>query len=291
MAVDLNVAEAPVAARAEGWWRRFRTSRRGMIGLFLLGLILLMCVLGPAISAHDPAQVDPLARLASPRAAHWFGTDQFGRDVLTRMLAGGRVSLMVAAAVTVLSVVAGCFLGLLAAMYARADGPMMRVLDALMAFPSVLLAIALMARLGPSLVNVIVALSLVTAPTFARLVRGSALVVKSAPYVELARALGLRLPTLMVRYLLANSLSPLILAATFGAANVILAEASLSFLGAGLPTSVPTWGSMLNDGQTYLRNAWWLAVAPGLALTLLLLALNMMGDALRDALDPRSERL
>jgi peptide/nickel transport system permease protein len=262
-----------------------------MLGFGLLSAIVVACLVGPWISPHDASFVDPVARLAAPSGQNWLGTDQFGRDVLTRMLVGGQTSLLVAAAVTAISVTVGSLLGLVTAMYAKVDGPVMRFLDALMAFPSVLLAIALMARLGPSLTNVIAALSLVTIPTYARLIRGSALVVKSTPYVELAKALGLRIPTLMVRYLFANSLSPLILAVTFGAATVILAEAALSFLGAGLPASVPTWGGMLNDGQTYLRNAWWLAVAPGLMLSLLLLSLNMIGDALRDALDPRSERL
>lgn len=301
MAVDLTSAGVPEpdvrdlarpkARLRTGWVGSFRASARGMIGLGLLAMIVLACLIGPVLSAHDPHLVDPVARLAPPSASNWLGTDQFGRDVLTRMLDGGRASLLVAAAVTAISVVIGAFLGLVSAMYARVDGPVMRFLDALMAFPSVLLAIALMARLGPSIGNVIAALSLVAIPGFARLVRSSALVVKSTPYVELARVLDLRLPTLMVRYLLANSMSPLILAATFGAASVILAEAALSFLGAGLPTSVPTWGSMLNDGQTYLRNAWWLAVAPGAILSLLLLSLNMIGDALRDAFDPRSERI
>lgn len=285
------VPEAPDLETAPGWWRRFRSSRRGAIGLALLALIALGCFLGPLLSTHDAGAVDPLHRLTAPSGSHWAGTDQFGRDVLTRMLVGGQTSLLVAGAVTAISVAVGTLLGLVSAMYRRVDGPVMRFLDALMAFPSVLLAIALMARLGPSLVNVIAALSIVTIPTFARLIRSSALVVKETPYVELANALGLRRRTIMVRYLFANSRSPMILAATFGAANVILAEAALSFLGAGLPASVPTWGGMLNDGQTYLRNAWWLALAPGLMLTLLLLSLNMIGDALRDALDPRSDRL
>lgn len=273
------------------WWRRFSTSPRGMFGLGLFVAIVLACLAGPWFSGHDPAFVDPVNRLAAPSSDHWLGTDQFGRDVATRMLVGGRTSLLVAVAVTTISVVVGSFLGVVSAMFRYVDGPVMRFLDALMAFPSVLLAIALMARLGPSLANVIAALSLVAIPTFARLVRSSALVVKEAPYVELATALGLRKRTIMMRYLFANSRSPLILAATFGAATVILSEAALSFLGAGLPASVPTWGGMLNDGQTYLRNAWWLAMAPGVMLALLLLSLNMVGDALRDALDPRSDRL
>ncbi|RLV56222.1 ABC transporter permease [Aeromicrobium phragmitis] len=284
-------AESAAVRTPPDWWYRFRSTRRGTLGLGLLVLVVLACTFGPLLSPYDPSAVDPVDRLAGPSAEHWAGTDQFGRDVITRMLVGGRTSLIVAAAVTVLSVVVGTLLGLLSAMYRRVDGPVMRFLDALMAFPSVLLAIALMARLGPSIVNVIAALSIVTVPTFARLIRSSALVVKETPYVELATALGLRRRTIMLRYLFANSRSPMILAATFGAATVILSEAALSFLGAGLPASVPTWGGMLNDGQTYLRNAWWLALAPGLMLTLLLLSLNMVGDALRDALDPRSDRL
>lgn len=285
------VTENVPVREAPGWLIRFRSTKRGVIGLVLLALVVVACVVGPWISPHDAVAVDPTNRLLGPSSSHWLGTDQFGRDVVTRTLDGGRASLIVALAVTLIAMVLGTVLGLLAAMYPRADGPLMRFLDALMAFPSVLLAIALMARLGPSLTNVIAALSIVTAPTFARLIRSSALVVKATPYVELAQALGLRRWVLMTRYLFANARSPMILAATFGAATVILAEAALSFLGAGLPATVPTWGGMLNDGQTYLRNAWWLALVPGLLLSVLLLSLNMVGDALRDALDPRSDRL
>lgn len=282
---DVPIREAP------GWIVRFRSTKRGTIGLILLAIVVLACLLGPIVSPYDPVAVDPTNRLQGPSSSHLLGTDQFGRDVITRTLDGGRASLVVAFAVTVIAMVLGTVLGLLAAMYPRTDGPVMRFLDALMAFPSVLLAIALMARLGPSLANVILALSIVTAPTFARLIRSSALVVKATPYVELAEALGLRRRVLMTRYLFANARSPMILSATFGSATVILSEAALSFLGAGLPASVPTWGGMLNDGQTYLRNAWWLALVPGVMLSLLLLSLNMVGDALRDALDPRSDRL
>lgn len=287
---DLVTDNAPVR-EAPGWLLRFRSTKRGTIGLVLLALVIVACVAGPWLSPYDAVAVDPSNRLEGPSGSHPLGTDQFGRDVITRTLVGGRASLIVAVSVTVIAMAIGTALGLLAAMYTRADGPVMRFLDALMAFPSVLLAIALMARLGPSITNVIAALSIVTAPTFARLIRSSALVVKETPYVELARALGLRRRVLMTRYLFANARSPMILAATFGAATVILAEAALSFLGAGLPAAVPTWGGMLNDGQTYLRNAWWLALVPGVLLSLLLLSLNMVGDALRDALDPRSDRL
>lgn len=282
---NIPVREAP------GWVRRFRSTKRGTSGLLLLAVVVAACVFGPLVSPYDAVAVDPTNRLQGPSASHWLGTDQFGRDVVTRTLDGGRASLIVALAVTLIAMVLGTVLGLLAAMYSRVDGPVMRFLDALMAFPSVLLAIALMARLGPSLTNVIAALAIVTAPTFARLIRSSALVVKATPYVELAQALGLRRRVLMTRYLFANARSPMILAATFGSATVILSEAALSFLGAGLPANVPTWGGMLNDGQTYLRNAWWLALVPGVMLSALLLSLNMVGDALRDALDPRSDRL
>lgn len=284
-------AEGAPVRTAPDWVRRFRSTKRGTIGLCLLVVIIVACVAGPWLSPYDAVAVDPGIRLQGPSSSHWLGTDQFGRDVITRTLDGGRASLIVAFSVTLIAMVIGTVLGLLATMYSRADGPLMRFLDALMAFPSVLLAIALMARLGPSLTNVIAALAIVTAPTFARLIRSSALVVKETPYVELAQALGLRRRVIMTRYLFANARSPMILQATFGAATVILAEAALSFLGAGLPAAVPTWGGMLNDGQTYLRNAWWLALVPGVLLSLLLLSLNMVGDALRDALDPRSDRL
>jgi peptide/nickel transport system permease protein len=190
----------------------------------------------------------------------------------------------------VMAAIIGAVLGLVSGYYTRMDSPIMRVMDGLMAFPSILLAIAIMASLGPSTINVIAALTVVYIPSIARLVRGTTLVTKQQPYVESARSVGVRDHVILRRYIFANTLSPLIVQCTFVVAFAIISEASLSFLGAGVPPATPTWGNMLRDGQQFIQIAWWMAVFPGSALFILVLALNLFGDGLRDALDPRMRR-
>jgi peptide/nickel transport system permease protein len=240
---------------------------------------------------HDPAAVDPGRRLLGPSGEHWLGTDDLGRDVLTRALYGARVSFLVGGAVTLATAVCGTLLGLVGAYYPRADGPIMRVMDGLMAFPSILLAIGIMASLGPSTGNVVLALSVVYTAPIARLARGAALVTKQLPYVESAKMLGASDGRVLWQHILPNVLTPIVIQCTFTAALAIVAEASLSFLGAGVPPHVPTWGNMLRDGQRLLSRAWWVAIFPGTALFLTVLAFNLLGDVLRDALDPRTRTL
>ena len=249
---------------------------------------VLVALLAPWLAPYDPTIAVPEIRLEGPSAAHWFGTDEFGRDVLSRAIYGTRVSLLIGVTVTLVAAALGSALGLLSGYYPRLDTPIMRVLDGLMAFPSILLAIALLASLGPSTVNVFVALVVVYTPAIARLVRGQTLVLRQQPYVESARAIGLRDSAVLRRYVFANALSPLIVQCTFVIAFAIISEASLSFLGAGVPPQTPTWGNMLRDGQRHLQRAWWLAVFPGAALVTAILTLNLLGDGLRDALDPRA---
>ena len=256
---------------------------------FLLATVL-AAVFAPALAPVDPNFVNPADRLEPPSATFWFGTDDLGRDVFSRVIYGSRVSLLVGITVMVGATVIGAVIGLVAGYYRRLDSPLMRVMDGLEAFPSILLAIAIMATLGPATEHVIVALSVVYAPNIARLVRGTTLMNRQQTYVESARAIGLRDAAILRRYILKNSLSPLIVQATFVVAFAILTEASLSYLGAGVPPDTPTWGSIVSSGQPRLQQAWWIAVFPGMFLFAAVLATNLIGDGLRDALDPRSRK-
>jgi peptide/nickel transport system permease protein len=268
--------------------RMFRTNRVALASAIVLGLIALAAVFAPVLTSHDPTYLNPGIRLQGPSADHFFGTDDGGRDVLTRVIYGGRTSLIIGLTVTLAAATAGSILGLLAGYYPKLDSPIMRVLDGLMAFPSILLAIAIMASLGPSAFNVFIALAVVYTPTVARLVRSTTLVARNQQYVESAQAIGMSDRAILFKYIFPNGLSPLIVQCTFVVAYAIISEASLSYLGAGVNPETPTWGNMLKDGQRVLQRAWWLAVFPGAALVTTVLTLNLLGDGLRDALDPRS---
>jgi peptide/nickel transport system permease protein len=249
---------------------------------------MLAAAFAPFLPLADPTFLDPGVRLQGPSAAHPLGTDDRGRDILSRVIYGGRVSLAISAGVTLAAGAIGSVLGLLSGYFPRIDTPIMRTMDGLMAFPSILLAIAIMASLGPSAVNVLIALVVVYTPSIARLVRSTTLVTRQQPFVESARSIGMTDGNVLLRYVFPNGLSPLIVQCTFVVAFAIISEASLSFLGAGVDPQIPTWGNMLRDGQRVLQVAWWLALFPGIALVLTVLALNLLGDALRDALDPRA---
>ena len=270
------------------WMRLLVQNRTAFVSFCFVGLIVLLSILAPVITPHNPTFVNPVDRLQSPSSDYWFGTDQFGRDVLTRAIYGARISLLVGVTVMIVAATAGSIIGLVAGYYNRIDTPLMRVMDGLMAFPSILLAIAIMASLGPRTSNVIIALSVVYTPSIARLVRGTTLVTRRLAYVESAKSIGMRDHLILRRYVYMNSLSPLIVQCTFVVAFAIISEASLSFLGAGVPPETATWGNMVRDGQAVLQRAWWLSVFPGTLLFATVLALNLLGDGLRDALDPRS---
>jgi peptide/nickel transport system permease protein len=270
------------------WIRLLLENPAALASLIFLLIVLVMAIFAPVFSRHDPNFLDPVVRLQGPSSENWFGTDVQGRDVYTRVLYGGRVSLLVGAAVMFGAAFTGSVIGLIAGYYPRVDTPLMRVMDGLEAFPGILLAIAIMATLGASTRNVIVALIVIYTSNVARLVRSTTLVNKNQLYVEAARAIGMRDAAILGKYVFMNSLSPLIVQCTFIVAFAILAEAALSFLGAGVPPGVATWGNMVGRGQDYLETAWWQAVFPGTALFLTVLAINLIGDGLRDALDPRS---
>ncbi len=276
------------ARRERRWLTALTSNRWALVAGIVIVLMVLMAIFAPWIAPKDPKYIDPSVRLLGPGEGHRFGTDDFGRDVLSRVIYGARVSLLIGAGVTFCSAVIGSVLGLVAGYYPRFDTPVMRVMDGMMAFPSILLAIAIMASLGPSTRNVFIALTVVYVPTIARLVRGSTLVLKQQPFVESARCVGMRDHSILGKYVFPNALSPLIVQCTFVLAFAIISEASLSFLGAGVPPDVPSWGNMLRDGQKLIQRAWWMAVFPGIFLVITVLAFNILGDGLRDALDPRA---
>jgi len=257
-----------------------------LIGAALLAVMLVLGLVGPLV-AGNPSHMDVAARLRPPSFANWFGTDDVGRDVFSRVIYGARLSLLVGGAVVVFSFVVGIVCGVLAGYFQRLDNAVMRVMDGLMAFPAIILAIALMASLGPSVANVIVAIGVVNSPRVARVVRGSVLVVRETAYVEAGRALGASDLALICRHVLPNCLSPVIVQASFVFAAAVLTEAALSFLGVGVPPFVPSWGNILSDGRLYLRQAPWLVLYPGAAIMLTIFGLNMFGDGLRDMLDPK----
>ena len=269
------------------WVRVLAKNPIAVVSATFLFFMIAIAVAAPVVTDHDPTFLDPGVRLQGLSSEHWFGTDGNGSDVFARIIYGARISLLVGLSVMLIAATAGSVLGLLSGYYSRLDSPIMRVMDGMMAFPSILLAIAIMASLGPSTLNVIVALGVVYTPSIARLMRGTTLTMKNQPHVESARAIGARDHVILRRYIFANVLSPLIVQCTFVVALAIIAEASLSFLGAGVPPQTPTWGNMLREGQRFMQVAWWLALFPGAALFLLVLALNLLGDGLRDALDPR----
>ena len=270
------------------WIRQLLENPSAVISISFIGLLVLLALTVPTLSGRDLTHMDPTIRLLPPSSEFLAGTDHLGRDVLLRGIYGARISLLVGLSVMLLAGACGTVIGLATGYYHRIDTPLMRIMDGIMAFPAILLAIAVMASLGSSTVNVIFALSLVFTPIVARLVRGSTLSIKQQPYVESARAIGARDYLILARHVFPNTLSPLIVQCTFIVALAIIAEASLSFLGAGVPPHVPTWGAMLRDGQDVINFAWWMVLVPGVLLFFTVLSLNMIGDALRDAFDPRS---
>jgi peptide/nickel transport system permease protein len=276
--------------RRTGWRRALLANPVAVASAGFLLVAVVAAAFAPLLTPNDPTYLDPGIRLQGPSADHPLGTDDGGRDVFSRVIHGGRISLLIGVSVTAAAALLGSLLGLLSGYYARLDTPIMRTMDGLMAFPSILLAIAIMASLGPSAVNVFIALVVVYTPTIARLVRSTTLVTKQQPFVESARSIGMTNRAILLRYVFPNGLSPLIVQCTFVVAFAIISEASLSFLGAGVDPETPTWGNMLRDGQRVLQRSWWLALFPGTALVLTVLTLNLLGDALRDALDPRAQR-
>lgn len=275
-------------SRAARVLRTLVGSPTAAFGLGLATLLLLVAVLAPWVAPYRPDEIHPIDSLTPPSARYLLGTDDLGRDILSRIVFGARVSLMVGAIAIGIAVLVGVSLGLAAGYWGgRIDALVMRVMDALLAFPAILLAIALMAVLGPSLRNAMVAIGVIYVPAFARITRANVLSLREKEFVEAARALGAGGLYIAAGVILPNCLSPLVVQGSLGVANAILVEAALSFLGLGVQPPDPSWGSMLAFGRTHLAQAPWHATFPGLAIFLTVLALNFLGDGLREALDPR----
>ncbi|MFT4037159.1 MAG: ABC transporter permease [Thermomicrobiales bacterium] len=294
---DAPVAPALAAAtpaRASAFariWRLYRRSVGAVIGAVALGFMVIVVLFARWIQPYDPLAVAPLDALTGPSRAHWFGTDQYGRDVLSRVIEGAHVSLIIGLFAVAISVVCGAVLGLIAGMSeSLVDSLIMRFIDMLLAFPGILLALAIIAALGPSLPNVIVAVGIGTIPVYARVVRAEVLSVKRMVYVEAARVAGCSDLRLTLRHILPNVAASILVLATIGVAYSILNGAALSFLGLGVQPPSAEWGLMISEGRNYLRDSWWIATFPGLTLAFLILAINLVGDGLRDAFDPRSRQ-
>lgn len=287
---------APVAApsRWEELWRSLRRGQGAFLGAGLLLVMVLSALLAPILAPHDPLQAEVTQRLRPPvwaargTSANLLGTDQLGRDVLSRTIYGSRVSLMVGVTAVLISGTLGVVLGMVSAFQGgRLDSLIMRIADVQLAFPFILLAIAVVAVVGGGLFNVILILGVTGWVSYGRVVRGQALSVKEKEYVEAARALGSRGLVLVRRHILPNVMTPVIVLATFNVASYMVAEASLTFLGLGVQPGIPSWGIMLADGREYMRAGWWMAIFPGLALVLTVVSINLLGDWLREYLDPR----
>jgi peptide/nickel transport system permease protein len=283
----MAVTSSPAIAGRPGLLSLVFQRKSLLIGLVVLGAITVFAVLAPLIAPYAPNRLSVVNRLQPPSGRWWFGTDEFGRDIFSRTIYAGQLSLLVGAAATLLAAAIGITLGLVAGFFRRADGIVARIIDAMMAFPDILLAISLVAALGPSLATVIVALGIVYAPRLARIVRASTLIIRELPYIEAARALGVPTWRIMLRHVLRNLVSPILVQATFIFAYAMLAEASLSFLGVGVSPEVPTWGTMIAAGRQYVGSADWMTLFPGIAIVLAVLSLQLVGDGLRDLLDPR----
>ncbi len=256
------------------------------LGLAIVVLVLLLAFLAPLLSPYDAQAMKIRERLQPPGLAHLLGTDHFGRDMLARIAVGAQMSLLVGASVAAVTAVFGTAIGALSGYLPRLDNWLMRIMDALMAFPSLLLAIAITAALGPGLANVIIALSIAYVPRTARIVRSTALVVRQQQYVEAARVAGASTARILCTHVVPNCMGALIVQITFVFAYAILAEATLSYLGVGLPPPEPTWGNLIAEGREYIVEAWWISLFAGVATSLAVLSFNLLGDGLRDVLDP-----
>ncbi len=287
--------QLPSQVKTEGLWRgvsrRLLRNRGALIGLAILALLALMALVARFVAPYEPNVMAPAQALQGPSSQHLFGTDQFGRDILSRIMYGARLSFQVGFIAVGIALVCGVVLGLLAGYYGRwVDATITMLIDIMLAFPGILLALAIVAVLGPSLLNLMVAVGIAAVPSYTRLVRGAVLATKEQAYVEAARVIGVSDRAIMFRHILPNVLAPVIVLATLGIGGAILVGAALSFLGLGAKPPTPEWGAMLSQGRNYLSIAWWITLFPGLAIMVTVLSINMLGDGLRDALDPRLKR-
>src|SRR5712692_5794621 len=291
MATSTMVLEHPVSstpAAGRGTMGRLARQRGAIVGLVVLGALVVLALGAPWLSARDPIRTSVRDALQPPGPRFVLGSDQLGRDVASRVMHGARISLTVGLISVSIAVSLGAPIGLVSGFYGgRLDALVMRLIDVLLAFPGILLALAIVSVLTPGLTNVMIAVGLSAVPTYARLVRATVLSARENLYVEAARALGSRDPAILRRYVLPNVVAPLVVTATLGLGTAILSAAALSFLGLGSQPPLPAWGRMLSEGRDYLREAWWISTFPGLGIMLTVLGMNLLGDGLRDVLDPR----
>ena len=260
------------------------------IGLFIVFLAILCAIFANVLFTSDPSLPDPFVRFTAPGSDYWFGTDNIGRDIFSRTIFGARISLIVAGSVAAIAISVGAVVGMLAGYYPRVDMIVMRFMDGLMSIPSIVLAIALMALLGGSVQSVIIALSVTEAPVATRVVRSAVLGIREQTYIEASRSIGANPPRIIFRHILPNIVAPLIVHATVVASAAVLLEAYLSFLGAGPPEEVPSWGNIMAGAQNFLTRAIWIIIFPGIFLTATVLGISLAGDGLRDILDPKLKR-
>ncbi len=288
--------DPPLRERARKWtstaWRTLRTHPNLMFGMAILVIMSLIAIItftpaATSIARYDPQELSARERVEGPSADHWFGTDAFGRDVYSRTLHGAKVSLRVAASVAILVSIIGVTLGILVGYNRLADNIVMRIMDGLMSFPTLILALALVATLGSSLNNVVLVIVIVDTPSMTRVVRGVVLSLRERTYVEAARASGASTIRIMFYHIAPNTLAPVIVQASVFFAGAILTEAALGFLGVGIPEFIPSWGNIIASGRSFIRIGFWIAFFPGIFLGLTVLAANLVGDGLRDVLDPR----
>ncbi|MGE5171617.1 MAG: ABC transporter permease [Rudaea sp.] len=294
MATALPATALPAARSMSPTWRRFRDAFRrhpmAIVGGVILALMMAIAVFAPWLGTVDPQAVSPIKRLKPPSSMYWFGTDMLGRDVYSRVVYGARISLIVGLAVAVLSTLCGVAIGLVTGYLRWLDAVVMRVMDGLMSIPSVLLAIALMALTKASVGNVIAAITIAEVPRVVRLVRGLVLTLREQTYVEAAIAAGTTLPHILGRHILPNIVAPLLVQGTYVCGSAMITEAILSFIGAGTPPNIPSWGNVMAEGRSLFQIAGYLILYPGICLSLTVLAVNLLGDGMRDALDPRLAR-
>lgn len=267
---------------------RLRRSRSAVLGGSLLAGLIVAALAAPLLTPYEPLTMNPPDRLQPPNARHIFGTDVFGRDLATRVLFGSRISLQTGLISVTIAIAIGVPLGLVSGFYGGiVDRLLMRLVDLMLTFPGILLALLIIAILGPNLLNAMIAVGISASPTYARVVRAAVLSAKAQTYVEAARAIGCANVRIMVRHILPNTAAPIIVLGTLGIAGAIIAAAALSYLGLGAQPPTPEWGALLSEGRNYLRVAWWITTFPGLAIMITVLSINLLGDGLRDALDPR----
>lgn len=287
-----SVARGPTQpayqTRFQLFWREFRRNRGALVGSAMFLILVGMIVFAPFVTRYDPIEPNYAARFSPPTAEHWFGTDRNGRDIFSRVVYGGRISLWVGLVSVGIGAGLGTLLGLISGFYGRwVDNVLMRFMDFVLAMPGILLAITIVFALGPSLTNVMIAVGFASMPQYARVVRASVLSAKQLPYVEAARANGAGDMAVMGRHILPNVFAPVLVLATLGLGSAVLSVAALSFLGLGAAPPTPEWGLLISDGRGVLRRSWWVATFPGLAIMVTVLAVNLIGDGLRDAMDPR----